>query len=346
MREEALHEAPPRSRRRQVATALVGARRPGAAASRACSAAARPAAGSPRWALGSLLVFVGVALSARYVVRPLAARRRLAAASASGTRPASSRATTRRATRRAPRSPRRRSWSGSRSWSSSPSSPPASRTRSTARSTERAKADLVVTSDTVAPLSRAAGPRIDRLPSVVAAAPQYLDQVQVNGHKRQRASPTRSTASTRSRCATSTASAGCTAPTPSCSALGARRGHRRGAVRQGARHRGRRALPRHRRRPATRATLTAIAEYRDPQLMQGVMVDVAQFRALSSLRDPMAYFVTLVPGTRRRRRPSARCKAALADVPVGQGPHPRASTATTSAPSSTRSSTCSTRCWP
>ena len=48
---------------------------------------------------------------------------------------------------------------------------------------DRAKADLVVTSDTVAPLSRAAGPLIDRVPTVVATAPQYLDQVQVNGRK-------------------------------------------------------------------------------------------------------------------------------------------------------------------
>jgi putative ABC transport system permease protein len=45
------------------------------------------------------------------------------------------------------------------------------------------------------------------------------------------------------------------------------------------------------------ATLTAIAEYRDAQLMQGVMVDVAQFQALSSLRDPLSYFVTLAAGT-------------------------------------------------
>ena len=51
---------------------------------------------------------------------------------------------------------------------------------------DRAKAELVVTSDTVAPLSRAAGPRIDRVPSVVATAPQYLDQVQVNGAQGQR----------------------------------------------------------------------------------------------------------------------------------------------------------------
>ena len=71
------------------------------------------------------------------------------------------------------------------------------------------------------------------------------------------------------------------------------------------------------------ATLTAIAEYRDPELMQGVMVDVAQFRALSSLRDPLSYFVTLMPGTDTATA-QRQVKAALAAVPVGQGPHPRA----------------------
>ena len=71
------------------------------------------------------------------------------------------------------------------------------------------------------------------------------------------------------------------------------------------------------------ATLTAIAEYRDPQLMQGVMVDVAQFRALSSLRDPLSYFVTLVPGTDAAAG-SASGQGRARRLPVGQGPHPRA----------------------
>ena len=109
---------------------------------------------------------------------------------------------------------------------------------------DRAKAELVVTSDTVAPLSRAAGPRIDRVPSVVATAPQYLDQVQVNGRKSAR-SPT----SSRHR----PAGAARRLQLPLAARLRRRpaaprrrRGHRRGAVRQGARHHGRQALPRHR----------------------------------------------------------------------------------------------------
>jgi putative ABC transport system permease protein len=44
------------------------------------------------------------------------------------------------------------------------------------------------------------------------------------------------------------------------------------------------------------ATLTAIGAYRDPQIMQGAMVDVATFRRLSSLRDPVVYFVATDAG--------------------------------------------------
>jgi putative ABC transport system permease protein len=44
------------------------------------------------------------------------------------------------------------------------------------------------------------------------------------------------------------------------------------------------------------ATVTAIGEYRDPQLLQGVMVDLGQFEALSPARDPMAYYVRVLEG--------------------------------------------------
>ena len=41
--------------------------------------------------------------------------------------------------------------------------------------------DLVVTSDTYAPVPRAARDRIQHLPAVAATAPQYIDQVEVDG---------------------------------------------------------------------------------------------------------------------------------------------------------------------
>ena len=46
------------------------------------------------------------------------------------------------------------------------------------------------------------------------------------------------------------------------------------------------------------ATVTAIAEYRDSLLMQGVMVDVPQFHALSAIDDPLAFYVRLLDGHR------------------------------------------------
>ena len=46
---------------------------------------------------------------------------------------------------------------------------------------ERHPVDLVVTSDTYAPVPRAARDRIQHLPAVAATAPQYIDQVEVNG---------------------------------------------------------------------------------------------------------------------------------------------------------------------
>ena len=130
--------------------------------------------------LGSLLVFVGVALSARYVVRPLAAvvgwpLQRLGHATGELARDNATRNPARTAVTAAAlmvglalvvfvsvfAAGLKDSIDGAIA--------------------NRAKAQLVVTSDTVAPLSRAAGPLIDRVPTVVATAPQYLDQVQVNG---------------------------------------------------------------------------------------------------------------------------------------------------------------------
>jgi putative ABC transport system permease protein len=48
--------------------------------------------------------------------------------------------------------------------------------------------------------------------------------------------------------------------------------------------------------------------------MQGAMVDVAQFQALSSLRDPLSYFVTLMPGSNTATA-QRQVKAGLADFP-------------------------------
>ena len=181
MRDEALAEAPPSSRRRRVVTGLVGLAGlallvqglfgNGPASSRMTA-----------MGLGSLLVFVGVALSARYVVRPLAAvvgwpLQRLG------------HATGELARENATRNPARTAVTAAALMVGLALVVFVSVFAAGLKDSidgaiaDRAKADLVVTSDTVAPLSRAAGPLIDRVPTVVATAPQYLDQVQVNGRK-------------------------------------------------------------------------------------------------------------------------------------------------------------------
>ena len=40
-----------------------------------------------------------------------------------------------------------------------------------------------------------------------------------------------------------------------------------------------------------KATLLAIGEYRDPQILQGIMVDLPTFQRVSALQDPFAFFV-------------------------------------------------------
>ena len=311
MRDEALAEAPPSSRRRRVLTTLValaglalliqGLFGGGPASSRITA-----------MGLGSLLVFVGVALSARYVVRPLAAvvgwpLQRFG------------HATGELARENATRNPARTAVTAAALMVGLALVVFVSVFAAGLKDSidgaiaDRAKAELVVTSDTVAPLSRAAGARIDRVPSVVATAPQYLDQVQVNGRQGQRGDRPAQRRSTRSTLRDAYSFRWLHGSDADLQRLV---GGAAIVEEQFAKAHGITVGKRFRVTGPTGhgATLTAIAEYRDPELMQGVMVDVAQFRALSSLRDPLSYFVTLVPGTDTATA-QRQVKAALAQFP-------------------------------
>jgi putative ABC transport system permease protein len=310
MREETLSDAPPTSRRRQVLTGLVAAA--GLALLLQGLVGGGPASSRiSAMGLGSLLVFVGVALSARYLVRPLAAvvgwpLQRLGHATGELARDNATRNPARTAVTAAAlmvglalvvfvsvfAAGLKDSINGAIA--------------------DRAKADLVVTSDTVAPLSRAAGPLIDRLPTVVATAPQYLDQVQVNGRKSnavtdQLAGIDPLTLRDVYRFHWLHGSDADLQRVVGTSVLVEEQFAKAHGIAVGDRFRVTGPTGR-------RATLTAIAEYRDPQLMQGLMADVAEFRALSSLRDPMSYFVTLAAGTDVAAA-QRQVKAALAQFP-------------------------------
>jgi putative ABC transport system permease protein len=65
------------------------------------------------------------------------------------------------------------------------------------------------------------------------------------------------------------------------------------------------------------ATLLAIGEYRDPQILQGIMVDLSTFQRVSALHDPFAFFVSTAPGW-DRADVQARVAAALERFPTAE----------------------------
>jgi putative ABC transport system permease protein len=66
-----------------------------------------------------------------------------------------------------------------------------------------------------------------------------------------------------------------------------------------------------------RATLTAVGEYRDPQILQGVIVDLPTYQRVSALNDPLAFFVTTARGD-DRAKVQAQIAAALRRFPTAE----------------------------
>ena len=293
MREEVAPEPAGTSRRRAAAVALVGILGvallvqglfgSGAASGRLAAMGA-----------GSLLVFVVVAMTARHAVRPLATLvgwplERLGDTTGELARENSTRNPARTAITAAAL------MVGIALVAFVAVLADGMKTSFTGAIDQRASADLVVTSDNGMPLPGAARDRIQYLPGVSTATAQYLDQVKVNGK-------------------------GVHALTDQVNgvdALALRDVYRFRWIRgsdielqrlgpgaaiveeQFAKQHGISVGRRFRLTGPTghTATFTAIAEYRDPQLLQGVMVDLARFRALSPARDPMAYFVRFLHGS-------------------------------------------------
>jgi putative ABC transport system permease protein len=303
MREEAVADGPPPTRRRHAVVALAavlgvallvqGLAGGGAAAGRLSAMGA-----------GSLLVFIGVAMSARYVVRPLAAivgrpLERIAPTTGELARENASRNPARTAVTAATL------MVGLGLVVFVAVFAAGLKTSITGGIDQRVRADLVVSSDTMAPLPNAAGERVRTLPDVLALAPQYMDQMQVNGR----------------RVNTLTDLLNGVEPLSLRDVYRFRWLHGSNVELQrlvpGAALIEEQFAKQHHIAVGDRfrvtgqtgrtATLTAIAEYRDPQVMQGVVVDVAQFRAISPAPDPRAYFVGLLNG-----RPAAAGKREVA----------------------------------
>ena len=292
MREEAAAEAPPPGRRRHAATAIVallgvalllhGLLGGGTATARLSAMGA-----------GSLLIFIGVAMTARFVVRPLAAfagwpLERMAPTTGELAR------------ENATRNPARTAITAATLMVGLALVvfvavfAAGLKTSLTGAIDQRLRADLVVTSDTAAPLPRAAGERVRALPAVSAMAPQYVDQTEVDGRP------------------VNTLTDYLNGVEP----LGLRDVYRfrwlhgsdaelqrlgPGAAlieEQFAKQHGLAVGDRFRVTGSTghSATLTVIGEYRDPQILQGAIVDAGQFGALSPSRDPRTLLVRLLGG--------------------------------------------------
>jgi putative ABC transport system permease protein len=291
MRDDAASETPRSSRRRQAVVALVGLLGVALLLQGLLGGGTATARLSAMGA-GSLLVFVGVALVARHVVRPLAAvigwpLERVGHATGELARENSTRNPARTAVTAA-------ALMVGLGLVVFVAVFAAGLKESLTGAIARHPADLVVTSDSFTPVPRAATDRIQRLPAVAATAPQYVDQIEVNGRAVNGntdmingVEPLALRDVYRFRWLNGTDA--------ELQRLGA------GAAlveEQFAEQHGIAVGERFRVTGPTghSATLTAIGEYRDPQLMQGVLIDVGQFRALSPSPDPMSYFVRLLDG--------------------------------------------------
>ena len=143
----------------------------------------------------------------------------------------------------------------------------------------------------------------------------------------------------------STASTGCEGDDTVARPPARRHRADRGAVREGARRRRRRRRSRSRRRPAARRELRVLGIYRDPQLLQGTIVPQDLLRR--ACRRPATHgsssphVETGVDTDVAKRAPRRRAGR----LPDRRRLSRRASTRTQSAASSTSSSTSSTRCW-
>ena len=176
-------------------------------------------------------------------------------------------------------------------------------------------ADVVVRSDTMQPIPAGAGSVVQRSPDISASTSVLIDQVRVNG---------KSSSSTVTDIINGVAPANLAelyrvdwVKGDDAVARPAARRHRarRGAVLEDARRAGRRDASGSRRRPAAPLGCEAIGVYRDPQLLQGTIVPQDLFDRVSAARDPWMIFAATRDGVDADTA-KKHLTAALADIPT------------------------------
>ena len=155
---------------------------------------------------------------------------------------------------------------------------------------ERLRSDLMVTTNSVSPLPAGAQKRVAAVPGVTGTTAQYFDQVQVNGEKLNAITDIVNALDGERlnevyafdwRDGDDTAVAKLDGPG---NALVEEQFAKQHGIRVGERFEVRAATGPH-------ATLTAVATYRDPMILQGAIISRADFRRISAATDPFSFWI-------------------------------------------------------
>jgi putative ABC transport system permease protein len=155
---------------------------------------------------------------------------------------------------------------------------------------DRLRSDLIVTTNAIAPLPAQAQARVEAVAGVRSATAQYFDQVEVDGAKVNAVTDVINAfdGPALGDVYAFDWRAGSDADVAKLAGVGnaivEEQFAKQHGIEIGERFEIRTAIGR-------RATLTAVAEYRDPMILQGLIVGVADFRRVSAASDPFAFWI-------------------------------------------------------
>jgi putative ABC transport system permease protein len=261
---------------------------------------------------GTMLVFVGAALSARFIVRPLAAL-------AGWPLERLGRVTGQLARENATRNPARTAITAAALMVGLglvvfvAVFAAGLRESMNGGIDDRLRADLMVTDSAVAPLAGGAQRQVRAVPGVRSASAQYFDQVQVGGAKLNALTDMINAFGGSSvsdvyafRWRTGSDADVAKLATPG-NALVEEQFAKQHGIEVGERFEVKAGNGR-------RATLTAVAEYRDPMILQGLIISLRDFHRISSATDPFGLWLTGDGGAALQQR----VKAALRPYPSAE----------------------------